>query len=109
MYEVIKTDKERFAIREAGSQGVWILGTNIIVDSDSSNIAVFKDKRLAYKEAIRLNCTDSKLFAQYINVSEEEIKEEIQKQNEIMETAKNSIEILQMVLKLRNSKKERDK
>lgn len=108
MYEVIKTDKERFAIREVGSQGIWILGTNIVVDSDSSNIAVFKDKRLAYKEAIRLNCIDSKVFAQYINVSEEEIEEEIRKQNEIMKTAKNSIEILQMVLELRNSK-ERNK
>ena len=44
MYEVRKTDKDRFAIRAENAVGLFILGTGIIADSHSSNIVVCKNK-----------------------------------------------------------------
>lgn len=106
MYEVRKTDKNRYTVREIGSQGIWILGTGIIIDSNESNIAVYKNKRDAYKEMIRRNCAESELFREYLNKNDENIQDEIQKQKEIIENAKNTIDILQLINECRNSTKE---
>lgn len=103
MYEVRKTDKNRYAVREIGSQGIWILGTDIIIDSNESNIAVYKNKRDAYKEMIRRNCIESDVFREYLNEDEKNIKEEIERQKAIMKDAENVIEILQLIIKYRNS------
>ena len=98
MYEVRKTDKDRFAIRAENAVGLFILGTGIIADYHSSNIVVCKNKEEAFIKAIEFNRNISKLFDAFIDKDKNIILNELDQQHLLIEECKKNIEILNSVL-----------
>lgn len=98
MYEVRKTDKNRFAVRSKNAIGLFVLGTGIITDSHSSNIVVYKNKEEAFLKAIEFNRKISDLFDAFIDKNKDDIINELEQQNLLIEECKKNIEILNSVL-----------
>lgn len=98
MYEVRKTDKNRFAVRLKNAVGLFIYGTGIITDSHISNIVVYKNKEEAFQKAIEFNRNVSELFNTFIDKDKDDIINEIETQSLLIEESKRNIEILNSVL-----------
>lgn len=98
MYEVRKTDKDRFAVRSENALGLFVLGTGIITDSHNSNIVVYKNKEEAFQKAIEFNRKVSELFGTFMDKNKDDIVNELERQNLLIEECKKNIEILNSVL-----------
>lgn len=98
MYEVRKTDKGRFAVRPECAVGLFVMGTGIIIDSHSSNIAIYKNKDQAFLKAIEFNRGNSELFDAFIDKDKDDILNELERQHLLIEQSKKNIEILNSVL-----------
>lgn len=98
MYEVRKTDKNRFAVRLKDVVGLFVFGTGIITDSHNSNIVVYQNKEEAFQKAIEFNRKVSELFSIFIDKDKDDIINELGRQNFLIEECKKNIEILNSVL-----------
>lgn len=104
MYEIRKTDKDRFAVRPENAVGMFVLGTGIIIDSHISNIAVYENKNDAFLKAKELNRSASELFNNFIDKDESSIADEINNQSSIIEKCKKNIEVLNCVMHCKYNK-----
>lgn len=107
MYEVRKTDKDRFAVRNKNADGLFISGTGKIIDSHKSNIAIYQNKDDAFLKAIEFNRRISDLFDEFINKDRETIENEIKNESSIIEGCKKKIEILNCVLHCKDKREKK--